>query len=178
MAITGWPLTLEQFLALPEAEPALEYGPDGQVSQKMSPESRHSRLQKWFVVRITNYAEPRHLGEALPELRVNTGGASLVPDVAFYRPGRVPPTGYPTAAPELAIEIASPGQSRDELAEKCRWYVDQGSTLALLVDPEDRSISAFSAGQTQTLRGADLLPVESVLPGLELSVDEIFSALA
>src|SRR5919199_4020158 len=114
MVITNWPLTLEQFLALPEAEPALEYGPDGQVSQKMSPESRHSRLQKWFVVRITNYAEPRHLGEALPELRVNTGRASLVPDVAFYREGRVPPAGYPTTAPELAIEIASPGQSRDE----------------------------------------------------------------
>ena len=178
MAITGWPLTLEQFLALPEAEPALEYGPDGQVSQKMSPESRHSRLQKWFVVCLTNYAEPRHLGEVLPELRVNTGGSSVVPDVVFYREGRVPPTGYPSTPPEVAIEIASPGQSRDELAKKCAWYIEQGSTLALLVDPEDVSISAFSAAQLQTLRGGQELPLDEVLPGLELRVDEIFSALA
>jgi hypothetical protein len=31
--ITNWPLTLEQFLSLPEAEPALEMGCGGEISQ-------------------------------------------------------------------------------------------------------------------------------------------------
>jgi len=31
--ITNWPLTLEQFLGLPEAEPALEMGPEGEITQ-------------------------------------------------------------------------------------------------------------------------------------------------
>jgi Uma2 family endonuclease len=176
MAITGWPLTLEQFLALPEAKPAIEYG-CGEVAQKMSPTSEHSKLQNRLDVRITVYAEARALGRMLPELRVNLGGASRVPDLAFYRQGRVPSGGYATSAPDLAIEIASPGQSREELAKKCAWYVEQGSTLALLVDPDDLSISTFSAGQTHTLRGGQELPLDGVLPGFELSVDQVFSAL-
>ena len=177
MAITGWPLTLEQFLALPEAKPAVEYG-CGELIQKISPTSEHSKLQNRLDVCITVYAEPRRLGRMLPELRVNIGGASRVPDLAFYREGRVPAGGYATSAPDLAIEIASPGQSREDLAKKCAWYVEQGSTLALLVDPDDLSITAFSAGQMQTVRGADLLPLQTVLPGLEVNVDEVFSALA
>jgi Uma2 family endonuclease len=177
VAITGWPLTLEQFLALPEAKPAVEYG-CGEVAQKMSPTSEHSKLQNRLDVRITVYAEPRRLGRMLPELRVNIGAASRVPDLAFYREGRVPSGGYATSAPDLAIEIASPGQSREDLGKKCMWYVEQGSTLALLVDPEELSVSAFSAGQQQTLRGSEMLPLDEVLPGLQLSVDDVFSALA
>ena len=177
MTITGWPLTLEQFLALPEAKPALEFGPDGEVSQKMSPTGDHSKLQSEFDQRLNNYARPRQLGRALPELRLNMAGASVVADIAFYRHARVPGPGHATTPPDLAIEIASPGQSREQLADKCRWYVQQGASSALLVDPEDRTISAFSPEQEQTLRGADVLPVHGVLPGLELRVEDIFSAL-
>ena len=34
-AITDWPLTLEQFPALPEATPALEMGPCGEIKQNV-----------------------------------------------------------------------------------------------------------------------------------------------
>ena len=44
MAITDRRLTLEEFLALPEEKPALEYA-DGEVTQKVSPKARHGRLQ-------------------------------------------------------------------------------------------------------------------------------------
>jgi Uma2 family endonuclease len=37
--------TLEQFLALPEEQPAREYE-DGEVTQKASPKARHSALQR------------------------------------------------------------------------------------------------------------------------------------
>jgi Uma2 family endonuclease len=177
MAITGWPLTLEQFLALPEAEPALEYGPDGEVTQKTSPTIEHGALQLDLGGRINEYARARGLGRAYSEHRLNLGGRSPVPDVTFYRASRRPTVRYPTTPPDLVIEIASPGQSRDELAEKCRWYVEQGSILALLVDPEERSIGAFAAGQAQTLQRGQELPLDEVLPGLQLSVDEVFAAL-
>ena len=64
------------------------------------------------------------------------------------------------------------------MAKECAWYVEQGSSVALLVDPEEFSITAFSPGQEQTLRGGEMVPLEAVLPGLELSVDEVFTALA
>src|SRR5205823_3342989 len=47
MAITQRPMTLEEFLDLPEKKPALEYD-DGVVTQKVSPQGQHSRLQ--FVI--------------------------------------------------------------------------------------------------------------------------------
>jgi Uma2 family endonuclease len=177
VTITDWPLTLEQFLALPEAKPALEYGPKGQVSQKMSPTTDHGALQIDMGGRLNEYAKSRGLGRAYTEHRVNIGGRSVVPDVTYYGASRPPARPYPTTPPDLAIEIASPGQSRGELADRCAWYVQQGSTMALLIDPEARTIEAFSAGARKTLRGAETLPLEPVLPGLELSVGEVFSAL-
>ena len=48
MAITERRLTLEQFLKLPEEEPALEYV-DGAATPKMSPKGPHGALQ-FFVL--------------------------------------------------------------------------------------------------------------------------------
>jgi Uma2 family endonuclease len=44
MAVASSRLTLDEFLKLPEEEPALEYV-NGVVSQKVSPKGRHSSLQ-------------------------------------------------------------------------------------------------------------------------------------
>ena len=43
MAVAGRRMTLEEFLALPEEEPALEYA-DGEVTQKVSPNCWHGKL--------------------------------------------------------------------------------------------------------------------------------------
>jgi len=39
-------MTLERFLELPEEKPALEFEPDGTVTQKMSPTVKHILIQK------------------------------------------------------------------------------------------------------------------------------------
>lgn len=184
MAITNWPLTLEQFLALPEAEPALEYGPDGQVTQKVSPTTEHSIVQRDLIMRLDGYAVAHRLGRAFPELRVVLGGVSRVPDVVFYRQERLPRAPdstwlrYPTLPPDVVVEIASPGQARDELIETCRWYLARGTPVALLADPAESTVTAFMPGRTATLRGDDALPLDGPLPGLMLTVAEIFAGLA
>jgi Uma2 family endonuclease len=183
MVISNWPLTLEQFLALPEAEPPLEFGPNGRVSQKVSPTTEHSIVQAEFVARLNGYAVPRRLGRAFPELRITLGGLSRVPDIVFYRQDRLPraPDGawlrYPALPPDVVIEIASPDQMRDELLERCRWYVAQGTPLALLTDPAGRTVTVLEAGRSTTLRGADVLPLDSPLPGLSLTAAEVFAGL-
>src|SRR5438132_430254 len=114
--ITNWPLTLEQFLALPEAEPALEMGCDGEISQKVSPTFKHALLQREIAARLEAYAGPRRQGHSVTEQRVILGGAARVPDVAFYRQERLPLDeagqyiDYPTTPPDLVVEIYSPGQ--------------------------------------------------------------------
>jgi Uma2 family endonuclease len=91
MAIAQRRMTLEEFLRLPEEEPALEYE-DGMVTQKVAPKGRHSALQSGWVKLIDGYAVPRRLARAFPELRAGFAGASPVPDVSVYAGSASPAT--------------------------------------------------------------------------------------
>lgn len=183
VAISKSYFTLEDFLRLPEEEPPLEYE-DGRVTQKVSPQAEHSRLQARLVRLIDEFAEPRRLALSFPELRVRFEGRSLVPDIAVFRWERIQrtPTGQlqntVTAAPDVAIEITSPEQPGAALIGKCKRYVVHGVAVALLVDPDRRSVRVFKKGQPeQVLRGADRVDLDEVLPGFELTADRVFAAL-
>lgn len=183
MAIAQERLTLEQFLNVPEQEPALEYAA-GRVSQKVSPKARHSRLQAEFVERINGFARPTKLAEAFPELRTTFGGHSYVPDVAVYRWDRVPVDEAGVLSddffepPDIAVEVASPEQSITGLIRRCLWYVENGVQLALLADPADESVLVFQPGKpVAALHGDDAIALSSVLPGFRLTVQELFMAL-
>jgi len=184
MAIEQRNMSLDEFLALPEEEPALEFAPDGTVTQKVSPKGRHSSLQGGFIELIHNFARPRRLARAFAELRTVFGGAAYVPDVAVYRWERISPTAEGevpddfTEPPDIAVEIISPGQTVTSLVRKCIWYVEHGVTLALLLDPPDRSVLLFRPNALpRALRSADPIDLEEVLPGFEATVDQLFSAL-
>ncbi len=69
MAILRQPCTLEEFLKLPEDEPALEFE-DGKVIQKVSPKGQHSMLLGTFTRRINRFAQPRKLAFAFPERKL------------------------------------------------------------------------------------------------------------
>src|SRR5579864_1874767 len=79
MTVAPTQLTLEEFLKLPEEEPALEFE-DGAVTSKVWPKGRHSTLQAELIERLNQSGRPRKLARAFPELRVTFGGASFVPD--------------------------------------------------------------------------------------------------
>lgn len=184
MAITQQRLTLEQFLELPEEEPALEFA-EGEVIQKASPKGKHSGLQGELVELINHFARPRKVARAFPELRASFGGRSYVPDVAVYRWDRIPVDEAGRVAdefrepPDIAVEIVSSGQSVNAIVRRCVWYVEHGVRLAVSVDPADDSVLLFRAGRPpQALRGADRIDVDDVLPGFELTVQELFAGLS
>jgi Uma2 family endonuclease len=51
------PLTLEEFLELPETEPASEYI-DGQIIQKPMPQGEHSIIQGELIIAINAVVKP------------------------------------------------------------------------------------------------------------------------
>ena len=183
MAVSPKRLTLAEFLKLPEAEPALEFA-DGMVAQKVSPKGQHSALQLEVAQLFDRFARPRRLACAFPELRTTFGGASRIPDVAVYRWDRIPVEDAGRVAndflepPDIAIEIVSPEQSANALVRRCLWYVANGVRVALLIDPADESTLSFRPGQVPTsLRGPDRIEVGDLVPGFELTVQELFDAL-
>jgi Uma2 family endonuclease len=184
MAIEQRRMTLDEFLALPEEEPALELEADGMVRQKVSPKGKHSSLQRGLIKLFDAFAEPRRIALALPELRTVFGGAAYVPDLSVYRWDRVAWTSEGevpddfTEPPDIAIEIVSPGQNVTRLVGRCIWYVEHGVTLALLIDPTDRSVLRFGRASTpQALHDADRIDLSEVLPEFQATVDQLFAAL-
>ena len=183
MAVTQSQMTVEEFLTLPEEKPALEFE-DGTVSQKVSPKGKHSRLQFVFAERVNVVTAQRKLALAFPELRTSFSGRSYVPDVAVYRWDRIPLDNDGSIAndffepPDIAVEIVSPDQSVGALIRKCVWYVEHGVKIAVLVDPDDKSVFSFRPGLApQVLRGDDQLPLDDVLADVAITVGFLFNSL-
>ncbi len=183
MAIARQRLTLGKFLRLPDEEPALEYV-DGRVTQKVSPKIKHGTLQGELVTLFNLFGVPRRLARAFPETRTTFAGNSFVPDVVVFRWDRIPEDENGEVPedvfvpPNIAIEVASPGQSRARLIQRCRWYVQNGVAVALLVDPRDRAVRVFRAGSGGgPLRGEARIELGDVVPGFSFSVGQLFASL-
>jgi Uma2 family endonuclease len=176
-------MTLQQFLRLPEAKPALEYV-EGMVVQKVSPKTRHSVLQAELLVVLRSHGRSRKLGRPYPELRCTFGGRSLVPDLSFFAHGRIPKdtSGMPVddvfLAPELAIEIISPGQTIKNLSARAQRCVINGVVACWVIQPTRRQVHVFRRGQPpETLELGDTLEEPDVLPGSALALEELFGWL-
>lgn len=182
MAIAQGRMTLEEFLKLPEEEPALEFE-DGVVTQKVAPQGQHSALQPTLAGVINQFAIPKKLALAFTELRTTFAGASLVPDIAVYRWERIPRDSDGRVAnvipeqPDIAIEIVSPSQSVTSLIRKCQRYLERGVPIALILDPDDESVIILKDGLVRALHGADRVDLSEVLPGFELTVKQVFDIL-
>lgn len=83
------PITLEEFLNLPETKPASEYI-DGKIVQKLMPQGQHSTIQGELVTAINAVSKPLQSAWAFPELRCTFSGRSIVPDVAVFSWNRIP----------------------------------------------------------------------------------------
>lgn len=176
----GQRMSLEEFMALPEEKPALEFK-DGVVSQKMAAKPVHSSIQSFLVEFINQYARPRRLGIGFAEARFTENNWSPVPDVAFYRRESLTVRRAPadfTAAPDLAIEILLPGQTVTDLLQKCLDYLERGTLVALLVHPAEETVFALRRGETLALlKGDARIDLDDVLPALNIAVHELFQAV-
>jgi Uma2 family endonuclease len=118
------------------------------------------------------------------EVRIVLAGDVVVPDVSYYRWAHLPRdargriAGYPTEPPDIAVEVRSPGQSARDLIDKCRWMVEHGVVLAILVDPITETVVEVRAeSEERTLRGQEVLDLSSVLPDFRMSAAGLFEAL-
>jgi Uma2 family endonuclease len=176
------PLSLEEFLKLPETKPASEYI-NGEIIQKPIPKGRHSRLQGKLCAAINYVAEEKKIAYAFPELRCTFGERSIVPDVAVFQWKRISLTSNDEVldnfelSPDWTIEILSPEQKPNKVIGNILHCLKYGSRLGWFLDPDDLSILVFLPEQQQLLlQGKDPLPV---LPEIELALtaEQVFGWL-
>ncbi|MEH1899873.1 MAG: Uma2 family endonuclease [Nostoc sp.] len=176
-------LTLDEFLKLPETEPASDFI-NKEIIQKPMPQGEHSRLQAKFCNVINDITESQKIAYAFPELRCTFGGASIVPDVSVFRWDRIPKTPSGRIAnrfeihPDWAIEILSPDQRLKKVLSKLLHCSRNGTELGWLINPEDESVLGIFPGQRVELsEGADKLPILEGIE-LELTVEQVFGWLS
>lgn len=105
-------------------------------------------------------------------------GLVRIPDVSFFSRERLPRDKAPLAdvAPDLAVEILSKSNTREEMERKLDDYLRTGVRLVWCVDPETRSVKVYdAAGGVRELTEADELDGGDVLPGFRLRLADWFA---
>ena len=77
------PLSLDDFLVMPETEPESEYF-DNEIIQKPIPKGKHSAIQTEFATAINTNLKAKRIARAFSELRCTFGGMSTVPDISVF----------------------------------------------------------------------------------------------
>ena len=99
------------------------------------------------------------------------------PDVSFVQRDRVPdplPRGYVEFAPDLAVELLSPGNRPGETLAKIGDWLKAGTRLVWIVDPIRRTARVYRADGTESFASIDdSLDGEDVLPGFVLPLAAI-----
>jgi Uma2 family endonuclease len=177
-------ITLEEFLKLPETEPASEYV-DGQVIQKPMPQGKHSVVQGELVPAINTVLKPQRIARAFPELRCTFGGRSIVPDVSVFIWDRIPRdrngevANTFQAAPDWTIEILSPDQSQTKVTKNILHCLRYETQMGWLIDPDEQTVFVyFPDRQTQVFDlQTEILPVPDFAIAVKLTVGDLFGWL-
>lgn len=172
-------LTIQEFLALPAEDINYEFV-DGYAVPKVSPKYFHSTLQIALCFLLRTWCKGK--GRVVPEWAIilKRQGEDWVPtpDLTYVSYARLPASWKRNEAcpiaPELVIEIISPGQTKRQFADKAKDYFEAGVSRVWIVAPENVSIQVFFANNYSQLYTGDMPITDALLPGLELTVEEIF----
>jgi Uma2 family endonuclease len=101
------------------------------------------------------------------------------PDAAFIAAGRFPPgpmpRNYPAMAPDLVVEVMSPGDTAREVREKVQDWLEAGARLVWTASLRARSVTEYRPGaEPRVLEGDDLLDGGDVVPGFTCGVRDLF----
>ena len=143
----------------------------GVLVRKMPPGDPHGLAVSRINIALGNYADANDYGATRtgePGYRLERDPDTVrAPDVAWIAPGRIPEgtQGYPELAPDLAVEVKSPGNSSPEMAAKASMWLSYGSQEVWVADPERNTITVYRPGaapeplgEDDDLDGGDLLP--------------------
>lgn len=178
------PLTLQEFLQLPETKPASEYI-DGQIIQKPMPKGKHSVLQTQLPTVINAALKSGQIAWAFSELRCTFGGRSTVPDVSVFIWSRIPGdengeiANTFELAPDWTIEVLSPDQSQTRVTKNILHCLKHDTQMGWLIDPEEQTVLVYLPPDQVKIfdQPGEKLPVPSFARNLQLTVGELFSWL-
>ncbi len=139
-------------------------------------------LGSWIIALLNMFVTPKRLGYVTGA----DGGYELgphdtvIPDAAFIakvRAAGVEGKTFPVA-PDLAVEVISPSETKTSVADKVQRYFHAGAQIIWAIYPKQRVVYVYRPAAKPEKVGIDgELDGAPVLPGFLLSVREIFTPL-
>lgn len=180
------PWTYADLVALPDDQLRHELI-DGEHVVTPSPNTWHQQVLREVFTILDAHVARHRLGEVLfaPFDVKFSLFTVLVPDLVFFtteRFARVVNEKHATGAPDLVVEILSPGTRRRDKGRKRAVYDREGVREYWIVDPEARAITALrrprpDAGLTDvttlTLDAGGRLE-SPLFPGLRIPLRDVF----
>ena len=182
----GLYVTQEQFAALAAANRDLRLERSAKGELIVNPPTgwetgRRNRsitgqLDRW-------YEENEDLGEAFDSSTgfILPNGATRSPDASWVSRERwqaLTPEQRGTFAhicPDFVVELRSSSDTLKSVQDKMREYIDNGAILGWLIDPQQRRVEIYRAGQdVEVLENPAELSGEDVLPGFVVNLRRVW----
>jgi Uma2 family endonuclease len=172
-------LTLEHFLQLSDLDGSYELW-EGVAIKKMSPKFFHSRLTASFGSDLSAWA--KGFGQVAIEWSVvlKRRGQDWVPvpDLLYVSYDRLAVDWLEDSPcpvlPELVIEIVSPEQTFNQLAQKAMDYLNAGVDRVWVVYPPMRSLTVFFVDLPPETYRSDRLLTDNLFPDLAVTSEQFF----
>src|SRR6266851_3686598 len=139
--------------------------------RKMSPAGqRHGRIAIRVSTSLDNHVTTNKLGAVYAAetgfLISSDPDTVRAPDVAFVSQKRIEEVGdvegYWPGAPDLVVEVISPGDTYTEVEEKVLEWLDAGARMVVVVNPRKRAVTVYRSltdivvlTENETLDGGD-----------------------
>ncbi|MYC30515.1 MAG: Uma2 family endonuclease [Chloroflexi bacterium] len=176
-------ITAEQLSRMPDNATRRELV-RGELREMAPAGNVHGRVAMKAGWRLAQHVESHNLGVVYAAetgfILARNPDTVRAPDVAFVRQEVVDAmsgvVGYLPCAPDLAIEVISPGDSYTEVNEKVMEWLGAGSRMVVTVDPRRRIVTVYrSRHDIEILTEEDTLSGGDVVEGWELPLSELFA---
>jgi DNA-binding XRE family transcriptional regulator/Uma2 family endonuclease len=152
-------------------------GPELSASERAS-DLVTGELSVRLSAKLLSWVEPRQLGRVVVNTSFWLPNAEVsVPRLAFISRERLKqiPVTYPVLVPDLVVEIKSAFDPQGLVQEKIQLFINQGTSLGLLVEREEQTVACYRPGnEVIRLGNEDTLTATELLPGWELPVSELW----
>ena len=176
-------VTADELLALPTGMGKRYELVAGEL-RTMSPSGwRHGKATSRLNARLDTFVEKHDLGVvfgAETGFRLASDPDTVrAPDISFIAkrsfPADEPKDGFWIGAPNLAVEVLSPGDRTGEVDDKIDEWLAAGCAAVWVVDPKLKTVTIYgSATNVEVITAGDTLHGDPVVPGFSCAVDELF----
>jgi Uma2 family endonuclease len=159
---------------------------DGELFVTHAPHWKHQKTADKICAELNAWSYQTNLGEAVTSAGIIfTDADNVIPDVVWISKERLASVlddaGHLTAAPELVVEVLSPGQEneRRDKQVKLKLYASQGVREYWIVDRLLQQIQIYRREQATLVLVATLFSSDNLssplLPGFNCLVASLFT---